>query len=87
MRYDGMSAELSDEQAPVAEFGKLGNLREYMPADEPIVSAEQRTGRCWMNHYGLLAVMTLRASALCASFQIACAICRTGWFSPQRLII
>ena len=42
MRYDGMSSELNDEQTPVAEVVKMGNLREYLPADEPVVSAEQR---------------------------------------------
>jgi hypothetical protein len=37
-----------------------------------------------MNHNSLRAVVALRASALGASFQIARAICRTGWFSPHQ---
>ncbi len=38
-----------------------------------------------MNHYSLWAVVTLRAAALCASFQNADAFCRTGLrFSPTR---
>ncbi|MFK8050440.1 MAG: hypothetical protein AB8B81_18610 [Halioglobus sp.] len=44
MRYDGMSSELSEEQTPVAELVKMENLREYLPTDEPVVSAEQRAG-------------------------------------------
>lgn len=42
MRYDGMSAPLSDEQTPVAELVKLADLREHLPADEPEISADER---------------------------------------------
>lgn len=42
LRYDGLHRSLSAEEAPRAQVIKLLQLRDYLPEDEPRISAEQR---------------------------------------------
>ncbi|MEH6581412.1 MAG: DUF1214 domain-containing protein [Halioglobus sp.] len=42
MRYDGMRSEIEPGQEPAAKLVTLAELRQYLPADEPQVSSEER---------------------------------------------
>ena len=46
MRYDGLATpEVPEEHHPQASVVKLAELRAFLPADEPVISSEQRASQ------------------------------------------